>query len=203
VSNALTNDEKRNGLDMRKAFVLLGLCAVAIALCSNSKAKALEPTTVAGFSLTPYVGTWYEVARIPNVFQRQCATNSIEYYTVLPNGRMGVRNTCQKANGKLSQVKGEAWATDPNHPAQLKVGFFKLLGRYPFTGDYWVLGTDYTGYAIVSDPKRKYCWVMSRQPQLSETQWQQVATQLTQQGLKLNRFILAPQTEGRQTGNPF
>ena len=122
--------------------------------------------SVPALDLTRYAGTWYEVARYPNWFQRQCAGDVTAEYTLGPSDRIGVVNKCRKKDGSVARAEGTARKATPEGPdSQLKVRFAPaFLSFIPAVwGDYWVLGLgpDYS-YAVVGDPSRKYVWILSR-----------------------------------------
>ena len=140
---------------------LLALACLMISGCSTD-----EPLpTVETLDLNKYSGTWYEIARLPNSFEKglQCVTAN---YTVKDNGKVRVLNSGRKAPNleKVKNAKGTALVPDPNYPARLKVTFF-----WPFAGDYYVmaLDEDYT-HALVGSPSREYLWILSRTKTLSQ-----------------------------------
>jgi apolipoprotein D and lipocalin family protein len=115
--------------------------------------------------LTRYAGKWYEIARLPNWFQRNCACNSTATYTLRPDGKITVVNECRTADGKVKFAK-------------LKVSFF-----WPFSGDYWIIGLDPEyRWAVVGEPGRDYLWILSREPQMSDAVYQQIVERVRQQG---------------------
>ena len=57
--------------------------------------EPLPVTPVEQVDLSRYCGTWYEIARLPNRFQRQCACSTSAEYSLLPNGRIRVVNRCR------------------------------------------------------------------------------------------------------------
>jgi apolipoprotein D and lipocalin family protein len=176
---------------MIKPLLKLGMLFV-LALTAVAYAEKSPVNTVNPLSLSDYSGTWYEVARTPNWFQRSCASNSTEFYTLLSNGRMGVKNICTSPKGVVKQVTGEAWIPNTQAPGKLKVSFFKLFGRYWFPGDYWVLGTDTSRYAVVGGPDRRYGWILSRTPQLAHADKQASLGILKQAGYDICRFQQDP-----------
>ncbi|MCX7869782.1 MAG: lipocalin family protein, partial [Terrimicrobiaceae bacterium] len=91
------------------------------------------PPTVATVDLGRYAGTWHEAARLPNFFQRACAGPATATYSLLPDGRVGVVNTCRDARGRERTVKGVARVVPGSGNARLKVSF-----GGPFAGDYWI-----------------------------------------------------------------
>ena len=114
--------------------------------------------TVEKVDLNRYSGLWYEIARLPNSFEKglECVTAT---YTLKPNGKVEVLNQGFSAKkGKFKSSKGKAWVPDGNYPGRLKVSFF-----WPFAGNYYIisLDTDYQ-YALVGDPSREYLWVLAR-----------------------------------------
>ncbi len=119
--------------------------------------------------LTRYVGLWYEIAKIPNRFQKKCARGTTAEYTLRADGRITVANRCYREDGKLDDAKGEAKIVDPATNAKLEVSFVSFLGWRPFWGDYWIIGLDQDyRWAVIGTPDRKYGWVLSRTPTLDE-----------------------------------
>jgi lipocalin/uncharacterized protein YbjT (DUF2867 family)/ligand-binding SRPBCC domain-containing protein len=124
--------------------------------------------TVGSVDLRRYAGDWYEVARFPNRFQRQCLGDVRATYTVRPDGRLDVLNQCRTEGGAID-AKGIARIVDTRTSAKLKVRFAPAaLSFLPFVwGDYWILGlaADYS-WSVVGSPDRNYLWILSRTPGL-------------------------------------
>jgi apolipoprotein D and lipocalin family protein len=120
---------------------------------------------VPSVDLSRYAGTWYEIAKYPNRFQRGCAGATAEY-TLAPDGkRVEVVNRCREIDsGKEKSIRGKARVVDPATNAKLSVTFF-----WPFSGDYWILtvGAEYE-YAVVGTPDRKYLWFLARTPEIGD-----------------------------------
>jgi apolipoprotein D and lipocalin family protein len=130
-----------------------------LASCSSSM-KTL--TTVRDIDINKYSGKWYEIARLPNSFEKGLICTTAEY-TLRDDGKITVFNTGQKENdpGKVKTIKGKAWVPDKNEPGRLKVQFF-----WPFTGGYYIFHLDQENYqyALVGDPSRKFLWILARKP---------------------------------------
>ena len=135
-----------------------GLAAVAL------EGRKDELEVVQSVDLTRYIGRWYEIARLPNRFEKKCADSVTATYTLRSDGKVEVVNRCRKENGKYTTATGKAKVVDKKTNAKLKVTFF-----WPFYGDYWILdlGPNYE-YAVVGSPDRDYLWILSRTPQLDE-----------------------------------
>lgn len=134
--------------------------------------------------LNRYVGTWYELARYPNRFQRNCVRGTTAQYAFDDDGDISVLNRCVGKKGETIEAKGYAKVVDKQSQAILKVVFF-----WPFSAPYWVidLGPEYE-YAVVGQPSREYLWVLSRTPSLSAETWEGIRERLVAQGYDPNRL---------------
>ena len=165
---------------MRNILVLMGLL---IALVSQLRADDRLLQTVPHVDLGRYAGTWYEIATIPQRFQKDCVAVTATY-TLRDDGTIAVLNKCRKKtlDGELKEAKGKAWVIDKKTNAKLKVQFF-----WPFKGDYWIieLDVDYQ-YAVVGHPGRKYLWILSRTPQMEESLYQDLLRRIANKGYDLS-----------------
>jgi apolipoprotein D and lipocalin family protein len=146
--------------------------------------------TVDAVDLNRYSGTWYEIARYPNRFQRDCQSDTTAEYTLRKDGKVQVVNSCRQKDGKTKTARGTAKVADKTTNAKLRVTFF-----WPFYGDYWVIGLspDY-GYAIVGEPKRKYLRILSRTPEMDEATYKGVLEQMRSAGYDPDKLIKTPQS---------
>jgi apolipoprotein D and lipocalin family protein len=154
----------------------------------------LPVTPVREVNLERYVGVWYEIAKIPNRFQKHCVRGTTAEYTLREDGRISVVNQCFTKDGSLDDAKGIAKVIDTTSNAKLKVSFVSFLGWRPFWGDYWVIGID-KGYewAIVGTPDRKYGWILARTPTLDETTMEEIFLVIEQNGYERDAFQMSPQ----------
>jgi apolipoprotein D and lipocalin family protein len=160
----------------------------------DDSVKKDVPQTVPYVDLQKYTGVWYEIAKIPNRFQKKCAGHTTAEYNLRKDGKIKVVNRCVKENGSVEEIEGIAKIVDPVSQARLKVSFFRPLGISLFWGDYWIigLGQDYE-YAIVGTPNRKYGWILARKPQLSKEKLDDIYQQLRNQGYHPEDFQMTPQ----------
>lgn len=152
---------------------------------------------VESVDLKRYAGRWYEVARLPNKFEEDCASDVTAEYTLRDDGKLGVVNRCLKQTGKIEEAKGVARVADKTTNAKLKVrfapGFLSFLPQV--WGDYQIidLAPDYA-YAVVGDPPRKYLWILSRTPQLDDATYKQAVNSAAAQGFDTSRLVKTKQT---------
>ena len=162
------------------------LCSLA-ALAGCAHPSSLPPLrTVQHVDVARYMGTWYEIAAIPQRFQRGCVATTATY-TLRPDGEVDVLNRCRQdtLDGPEKSAKGRAWSVDPATNARLKVSFF-----WPFRGDYWIveLHPDYH-FAVVGHPDRTYGWILAREPRMSDETYQFILGRLREQGYDTRRFV--------------
>lgn len=152
-----------------KAIISLAAMLIAVLLSSCASRPPLK--TVPNVDLKRYEGTWYEIAKYPNFFQRSCAKNTSARYTAKPDGTIEVVNRCVMKNGESKQVIGQATVVPGSNNTKLMVGF-----GGPFKGAYWVIGLDEKKYswALVGHPSRKFLWILSRTPKLSEAEYTKI-----------------------------
>ena len=128
---------------------------LAIMIFSSAHSQKL-PSVVSTVDLNRYEGLWYEIARLPNFFERKLKCTSATY-SLRKDGKITVLNKGYFLTDpkKLSSIQGVAWVPDQKAPAKLKVQFF-----WPFSGDYWIMELDKEyRYVLVGDPKYKYLWI--------------------------------------------
>ena len=175
---------------MTVGAVLLMLMMTEGIASAQSTTRPLQ--TVQAVDLNRYSGTWYEIARYANRFQRDCHSDTKAEYTVRKDGKVQVVNSCRQKDGKTKTARGTAKVADKKTNAKLRVTFF-----WPFYGDYWVMGLspDYR-YAIIGEPKRKYLWILSRTPEMDGTTYQEVVEQIRAAGYDPGKLIKTPQSPG-------
>ncbi|NTU58075.1 MAG: lipocalin [Chlorobiaceae bacterium] len=113
------------------------------------------------FELNRYLGTWYEIVRTDNRFERGTEQVSADY-SLRQDGKVRVFNKGYdpvKKEWKTAEGKAK-FAGEPTVGA-LEVSFFG-----PFYGSYTVFDLDRENYswAMVSGSNLSYLWILSRTP---------------------------------------
>ena len=156
--------------------------------------------TIATLDVPRYLGTWYEIAKFPNWFQKKCVSNTKAVYSAKPDGNLRVLNSCKTAAGETSEAEGLARQIGSKDSPKLEVRFApEWLSFLPLVwGDYWVIDLDpQYQLAAVSDPRREYLWVLSRTPQPDPKAYTDLLQRLKQQQFDIQKLeITAQKNEG-------
>jgi apolipoprotein D and lipocalin family protein len=184
---------------------MLGIAAAALAIMlplflHSRDVPESPPRVVPSVDLSRFAGRWYEVARLPNPFQEDCAGEVSVDYTRRENGDLQVVNRCRTKSGEMEEVQGVARPADPQGPkSKLKVRFApSFLSFLPFVwGDYWILdlAPDYS-YAVVGGPQRKHLWILSRTPAMDADVYEKIVDRLAKEGYQVSRLIQTDHTLG-------
>jgi apolipoprotein D and lipocalin family protein len=170
---------------MKKSLLIL----ISAMIFSSANSQKI-PSVVTTVDLNRYAGTWYEIARLPNSFEKKlkCITAT---YTSRDDGKITVLNKGNYITEpmKSSSAKGVAWVPDNNVPAKLKVQFF-----WPFSGDYWImdLDKDYK-YVLVGDPSIKYLWILCREKIMDESTYRMLLQKASDNGYDIKSIIKVEQ----------
>lgn len=166
--------------------------------------------------LTRYDGLWYEYARTPNFFednepryrgkQFSACTNATAEYRELEPGRIEVVNTCERRAEEDGEVmresaNGIALVKEGSGNRKLAVafggGFARFMQRL-FTwggGDYWIFclgpleGADDYQWAVISGASRRYSFILSRTPEVSDARRAQMLDCAREEGIPVEKLI--------------
>ncbi len=180
----------------RRQLTLLSAIALFV-----GRTAAAPPPTVEQVDVERYLGRWYEIALLPNMFQGGCARDTNATYALRDDGLISVTNRCVTASGDTVSITGVARPAEPGRNSKLKVSFFSLFGIRFFVGDYWIMevGEDYD-YALVGHPTRRWGWVLSREPNPPTDRVQGWLARLRDFGYDPEKFVMTPQTGGTARG---
>jgi apolipoprotein D and lipocalin family protein len=160
----------------------------------TAQTENTEPETVSSVNLTRYTGLWYEIAKIPNRFQKDCAGNTTAVYSLNNDGTIKVVNSCLEDDGSVNTSEGVAKVVDKKTNSKLEVSFVRILGINFFWGDYWIIGLgDNYEYAVVGTPDRKYGWILSRTKKLPPDKLDETYAILKRNGYNPEDFVTTPQ----------
>jgi len=176
-------------------IILAQIIIINILAYSQSDSDNSQPIPVPKVDLNKYSGLWYEIAKIPNSFQDHCAYGTTAEYKIEPDGEILVTNKCYDTDGELDIADGVANVVDKTTSAKLEVSFVSFFGIRPFWGDYWIIGLDENyEFAIVGHPERKYGWILSRTPSITNEKMEKIWSIIIEQGYNRSDFELTDQS---------
>lgn len=185
-----------------KSVFTINIFLAAAALFASATASAEPLQTVPHVDLARYSGKWYEIASIPQYFQRKCVSDTTAEYTVIAKNRVQVLNSCETAERTRITSEGRAKVVDAQTNAKLKVTFAHVGDNYFYTfgGKYWItyLDPDYR-FVIVGHPNRKYGWILARDPAIHQEDLAVLTVELKIRGYNTCDFIVTPQKNGYLT----
>lgn len=182
------------------SVLLLGSAALSLALTGCNQITVPEGcAVVTGFDLERYLGTWYEIARLENDFERGL-TQVSALYEKRADGSVSVCNRGRRASsGAWKEAKGVARFVGQPTEGRLKVSFFG-----PFYAAYNIIALDATGYqwAMVAGPTRQYLWILARQKTLPPDVMATLLEQARSQGFDVDRLVRVVQDEPLPSAPP-
>ncbi|MBW6459913.1 MAG: lipocalin family protein [Bacteroidales bacterium] len=161
---------------------------IILTSCSSSMKKL---TTVPDVDIQSYTGKWYEIARLPNSFEKGLICVTAEY-SLRDDGKITVINAGHKESDPAAakSIRGKAWVPDKNEPGRLKVQFF-----WPFAAGYYIFHLDRENYqyALVGNPSRKFLWILAREPQMEEALYQELVDVAQENGFAVEKLLWVKQ----------
>jgi apolipoprotein D and lipocalin family protein len=170
---------------MKKLLIII----IAFMLFSSANSQK-TPSVVSTVDLKRYTGKWYEIARLPNFFERKLKCTSATY-TLRDDGKIIVLNAGNYITDPLKSTSSEgvAWIPNKKSPAKLKVQFF-----WPFSGDYWIMYLDKEyRHVLVGDPDNKYLWILAREKTMDEATYKMLLQKAVDNGYDVKAIIRVEQ----------
>ncbi len=150
-----------------------------------------EPIALApAVDLPRFMGDWYVIAAIPLWPERE-AHNPIERYTLDEDGSVATRYRMRKggfdAPVKVYHPRGFVEPGSGN-------ALWKMQFVWPFKGEYRIafVEPDYSA-TIVARNKRDYVWLMARQPQMADADYERYRQKIAAMGYDLSQLRRMPQ----------
>ena len=173
---------------MNSKQIILKIICIGVLMgifgCGSSNYPPLD--VVDKVDVQRYLGKWYEIALLPNSFEKGCNCTTAEY-SLIDSTTIRVINSCRKdsVKGEVDQANGKAFVVEGSNNAKLRVQFF-----WPFRGDYWIIDLDKEkySYAVVGAPSRKYLWILSRAPKIDEALYNTLIERCKAKGFDISKL---------------
>jgi apolipoprotein D and lipocalin family protein len=144
--------------------------------------------------LERFMGDWYVIGFIPSTipfFSEEGAHNSVESYRLTDEGVIETTYTFRKGRfeGPEKRFTPKGWVHDQETNAEWRMQFL-----WPFKSAYLIVYLD-DNYkkTIIGVPTRKYVWIMSRDPDVSDAKYQELLDRVAAAGYDTERVQRVPQ----------
>lgn len=141
-------------------------------------------TTEKQVDLKRYMGLWYEIARMPQGFQKDCVMATAEYTMDGDSDKINVLNTCITKSGEIIKGKASAYSCSDNN-SKLKVNFSQF-----FSWPYWILDVadDYS-WAVIGGPCVDTAWILARGEEMEAGSLDKRIRFLEEKGYDTSRLV--------------
>ena len=175
---------------MKKMIMILGLMISGIACASLSCHKTEPLPTAQNVDVARYIGKWYAISSMPQIFTRSCLGQTAEYQIIGEN-KISVLNTCLKKGGKTKTIDGQAVIVNTKTNAELEVTFNNFWTKlFRVKGDYTIIKLS-EGYdaVLIGSKDRKSLWIMSRTPSIDEQTYNEFAQFAKENGFPTETLV--------------
>ena len=167
---------------------ILAAAALSLALAGPAFAEAPEPRKPV--DPARFTGRWYEQARLPSPYQKDCFASTFDWVR-RSDGGLDVVVSCRLGSptGKAKVQRARATVLDPKTHAKLRVSFMGGLA----SAEYRVLdrAEDYS-WVLLGTSGGRYMWVLSNRPKLSTAAREEAIARAKSLGYAVNKLIQAP-----------
>ena len=182
------------GGSIRRLNRLVALLSLAsLSACATNDLPPLQALD-RKVDLERFMGNWYVIGFIPIsflFFSEEGAHNGLESYRLTDEGVIETTYTFRQGafDGPEKRLTPKGWVHDQETNAEWRMQFL-----WPFKAAYLIvyLDEDYQK-TIIGVPDRKYVWIMSRDPNLSGADYQQMLDHVAALGYDVERVQRVPQ----------
>jgi len=171
---------------------LLTLSGFALVSACQAAPPPLE--TVDYVDLERFMGNWYVIGFIPVTipfFSEKGAHNGVESYRLTEAGVIETTYTFRQGafDGPEKRLTPKGWVHDTETNAEWRMQFL-----WPFKAAYLIvyLDEDYQR-TIIGVPDRKHVWIMSRDPELSDADYEEMLARAERLGYDSDEVQRVPQ----------
>jgi len=171
---------------MNNYFIKTGLFLFLFWNLSGCVGVPKGVTTIDGFEIDRYLGTWYEIARLDHSFERGLTNVSANYSLREDGGVKVINKGFDPEKNEWNEAEGKAYFVGEKDIGQLKVSFFG-----PFYGAYNILKLDKDNYqySLVSGPDMSYLWILARTPEIEQSVQDSLVSYAKEKGFDTDALI--------------
>ena len=172
---------------MFKLSLLVVLGALVLGACSTVPEEPMD--TVDYVDINRFMGDWYVIANIPTAIEKW-AHNAVESYQLADDGTIDTVFTFRKDSfdGPEKRYTPKGFIRNAQTNAEWGMRFV-----WPFKAEFLIvyLNEDYT-HTVIGRSKRDYLWIMSRTPEMPDSDYETILSVLNEQGYDVARIQKVP-----------
>jgi apolipoprotein D and lipocalin family protein len=169
------------------------MCLAVLSGCASPSVPPLEAMDQK-VDLERFMGDWYVIGFVPIAipfFSEEDAHNGVESYRLTEEGVIETTYTFRKGafDGPEQRLTPKGWVHNTETNAEWRMQFL-----WPFKAAFLIVYLD-EAYerTIIGVPNRKYVWIMSRDPELSEAEYQALLDRVALLGYDRGKVRRVPQ----------
>lgn len=170
---------------LRLAALTLGLSLLA----APALAGAPQPTKPVSTAF--FTGQWHEIARTPNVAQKNCEA-PVSRFVAAAKGGYSLTQVCHQDSptGPAKTYSSKGQIIPGTNNAKFKMSFLGGLK----TQEYWIVDrSDKMDWAVMATPGGRYVWLLSRSPDMSVGTRNAIVARLKTMGFDTARLVFPQQ----------
>jgi apolipoprotein D and lipocalin family protein len=146
---------------------------------------------VESVNASQYLGTWYEIARLDQSFERDLEKITATYSLKDGDGIKVLNRGYNIKTKTWKEAEGSAYFVDPPNADKTNTGKLKVSFFGPFYGAYNIIELDKPNYnyVMICGPDKTYLWILSRTPQLAEPIKQELVAKAKALGFATDKLI--------------
>ncbi|WP_217351454.1 lipocalin family protein [Aquisalimonas sp. 2447] len=174
-------------------MIRAGLLSVAVAALLLVACQSRPPMeTVDHVDLERYMGDWYVIANIPTFLERD-AHNAVESYSLNDDGTIDTVFTFRQGafDGELKRYNPKGFVRSEDN-AEWGMQFI-----WPIKAEFLIIYLDDEyQHTVIGRTRRDYVWIMAREPEMPEAEYQRIVAFLGERGYDTDAIQRVPQRWG-------
>jgi apolipoprotein D and lipocalin family protein len=164
---------------------------IILTLILISGCQTMKPIhTVEYVDINRFMGDWYVIANIPTFIEKD-AYNATESYRLDDDGTVATTFKFNKGglDGPLKEYHPRGFIRDRKSNAVWGMQFV-----WPFKAEYRIIfiADDYSK-TVIGRSKRDYVWIMAREPEIPDEEYNAILGFLQEQGYDIKKLQKVPQ----------
>ena len=172
-------------MNLFRILVLLTSLLLSACMGVPDNVKVVESVNA-----SQYLGTWYEIARLDQSFERGLEKISATYSLKADGGIKVLNRGFNVAKNEWKEAEGKAYFVDAPNADKTNTGKLKVSFFGPFYGAYNIIALDVNyQHVMICGPDKTYLWILSRTPQLAEPIKQALVAKAKALGFATDKLI--------------